>query len=351
MSDEATPPDDASDPPEPDGIHPLGQLDARFPVTYRRSIPAAMAVLTEYFEALADRDLDAMAETFQFPFATYEGIEPVVFEDEDEFRADPPASMALGEDGGDVPPGSSDFLVDLGVSLFYPVGAVCELTYDRFDADGHRLARSEGVYAVTNNDGEWGIELASTVVTPDRQIGTTFADAEEAARRCSRDWMLGYSRREQDLLNSTRQFGRRARISLSNPRANARNAREGTPMDGYAIEGVESRLSVSEVTPEDLAAADAGFDEFARLAGGGVGQWDYTISHPDAEVLHTGPDKVHTRGGYVRYTAENEPISETHSVAITTYRDGRWGRAGGFGAMMYRDRTNDLDPGEAETPD
>lgn len=346
MSEDAS--GDATDPREPEGIHPLGQLDARFPVTYRESVPRATSVLTEYFAALARRDVDAMAETLHFPFGVYEGIEPIVVESAEELRTDPPPSMDVA---GHVQPGSYDLLCDLELLLFYPVGAVCALTYDRYDADGRRVLRSEGIYAVTNNDGEWGIELLSTIVTPDRRIDTTFADAEEAARRCSRDWMLGYCRREQELLNGTRQLGKRIRIRLSNPRANARNAREGTPMAGYAVEGVESRLRVSEVTREDLAAADAGFDEFARLAGGGVGQWDYSISHPDARVLHSAPDKVHRLGGYIRYTADSEPISETHSATITTYKDGRWGRAGGFGAMMYRDRTNDLSPDEGAAPD
>lgn len=350
MSEDAS--DDTTDLPEPEGIHPSGQLDARFPVTYRESVPNAMSVLTEYFAALARRDVDAMAETLQFPFGVYEGIEPVVVESAEELRTDPPPSMDVtGEGDGHVQPGSYDLLENLELLLFYPVGAVCELTYDRYDADGRRILRSEGIYAVTNNDGEWGIELLSTIVTPDRQIDTTFADAEEAARRCSRDWMLGYCRREQELLNGTRQLGRRIRIRLSNPRANARNAREGTPMEGYAIEGVESRLRVSEVTREDLAAADAGFDEFAGLAGGGVGQWDYSISHPDARVVHSAPDKAHMVGGYIRYTADSQPISETRSATITTYKNGRWGRAGGFGAMMYRDRTNDLSPGEGAAPD
>ena len=42
-----------------------------------------------------------------------------------------------------------------------------------------------------------------------------------------------------------------------------------------------------------------------------------------------------------RYTADHRLTSETHSLAVSTYRDGRWGSAGGAGVMMYHDRTND----------
>lgn len=334
----------AADPERPDsGLHPQGQLDARFPVAYRESVPRAMRLLTEYFTALSRRDPEGMARVLQFPFVSYEGTEPVVIESEEEFLADPPRSMNVtGEGESHVEPGSVDVLDDLRLHVFTPVGAGCSLSYNRYDADGNRLLRCEGVYAVTNNDGTWGIELLSTIFTPDRAVGETYEEAEETAIRLGREWMLGYTVRDQELLNGTRQHGKTASVTLANPRANTRNARDGTPMDGYPIEGVDSRLRVREVTPESLAEADADFEEFAALAGGGVGQWDYTVSHPEAEVLHATANKVHTAGGYVRHTAGSRPISETRSLSITTYRDGRWGRSGGFGAMMYRDRTNDL---------
>ena len=114
-------------------------------------------------------------------------------------------------------------------------------------------------------------------------------------------------------------------------------------MDGYRSEGVASRLRVGERTQEEIDAADAGFDRFADWAGGGVGEWAYSLSHPDHRVLHATVDKAHTIGGYIRYTANHTVISETRSLGISVYRNGRWGSGGGLGNMMlHHDRTNSV---------
>jgi hypothetical protein len=75
---------------------------------------------------------------------------------------------------------------------------------------------------------------------------------------------------------------------------------------------------------------------------GGVGQSDYTLNLPQARVLHASADKAHTLGGYIGHTADHRPISETHSLGIITYRDGRWGSAGGVDVVLHHDYTNDL---------
>jgi hypothetical protein len=169
----------------------------------------------------------------------------------------------------------------------------------------------------------------------------------QASLRRGRDWMLGYTLRDQSVLNSTHQLGRRANVTLANPRANAGNARGGDPMGEYRVQGVTSRLRVTETTEESIARMDANFEQFAGWAGGGVGQWAYTINLPEARVLHATVNKAHTFGGYVRYTADHRPTSETHALGIMTYKNGRWGSAGGIGVMMYHDYTNDL-PAAAE---
>jgi hypothetical protein len=335
----------AVDPARPAGLRPLAQLDARFPVAFEASVPAAMRVLTEYFAALARRDLDGMARTLHFPFATYEGTEPVVVERREQLLAEPPPSMNVAGAGVSyIQPGAYDLLDGLELHVYNPIGAGCSLSYSRYAADGRRILRCQGIYAVTNNDGRWGIELISTIFTPDRAIGVTYEDAAQAALRRGRDWMLGYTLRDQALLNSTHQLGRRANVTLASPRANAGNARGGDPMAEYRVKGVTSRLRVTEVTPESLAGMDANFAQFAEWAGGGVGQWAYTINLPEARVLHATVDKAHTFGGYIRYTADSRPTSETHSLGIMTYKNGRWGSAGGIGVMMYHDYTNDLSP-------
>jgi hypothetical protein len=332
-----------SDLPKPEGMHPLGQLDARFPVSFAQTVPNALALLARYFNALAARDIEAMADLMHFPFATYEGTEPEVVESRAQFLASPPKSMNVtGRGPSHIQPGAYDLLDSIELHIYNPVGAGLSMTYSRYGEGGHKVLRCQGIYAVTNNDGKWGIELVSTIFTPARALHVTYADAETAAARRGHDWMLGYTLRDQSVLNSTHQFGRRANVSLGNPRANAGNARGGDPMAGYRISGVKSRLRVTETTPESLARADANFAQFAEWAGGGVGQWDYTIALPESRVLHQTVNKVHTFGGYVRYTADSRPTSETHSLGIATYKDGRWGSAGGIGVMMYHDYTNDL---------
>ncbi len=332
-----------SDLARPAGMHPLGQLDARFPVSFEETVPNSLALLARYFAALARRDAEAMADLLHFPFATYEGTEPDVVETREQFLSAPPKSMNVsGRGASAIQPGAYDLLDSIDIHVYNPVGAGLSMTFSRYGEGGHKILVCEGIYGVTNNDGKWGIELVSTIFTPARAIGVTYRDAEIASARRGHDWMLGYTLRDQSVLNSTHQFGRRANIGLGNPRANAGNARGGDPMAGYQIKGVKSRLRVSETTPEGVAAMDANFAQFADWAGGGVGQWDYTIALPESRVLHQTVNKVHTFGGYVRYTADSRPTSETHSLGISTYKDGRWGSSGGIGVMMYHDYTNDM---------
>lgn len=216
------------------------------------------------------------------------------------------------------------------------------MTYNRYSANGNLAQRCDGIYTITNNDGKWAIELMSTMFTPAAAIHVTYEDTIQNALRRGHDWMLGYTLRSQDLLNSTRQYGKSAGVGTNNPRANAGNARKGDPMAGFRIKGVKSRLRVSEVTPESVAGSDNNFVEFAGWAGGGVGDWEYTINHPDARILHATVDKAHTMGGYIRYTGDSRPTSETRGLGILTYRNGRWGSSGGAGQMMYHDLTNSL---------
>jgi hypothetical protein len=114
-------------------------------------------------------------------------------------------------------------------------------------------------------------------------------------------------------------------------------------MDGYRTKGIKSRLRVADLTQEQIDASDANFDQFAGWAGGGVGEWAYSLGLPDVRVLHATVDKAHTMGGYIRYTADHTVISETRSPGILVYRNGRWGMVGGPGNMMlHHDRSNSI---------
>jgi hypothetical protein len=189
------------------------------------------------------------------------------------------------------------------------------------------------------------VELASTIYTPADEVGQTYNDAVEADLRRGRDWMLGYTLRDQWVLNSTRRPGRAAGIEIYGPRERAGNARRGDPMAGYQTKGVKSRLRQSNQTQEGIDKADANFKEFGDWAGGGVGEWEYTMNLPQARVIHATVNKAHTVGGYLRYTADHELISETRGLGILVYRKGEWSGSGGLGNMMlHHDRTNSLNP-------
>jgi len=330
--------------PTPPGLKPLGQLDARFPVAYEASVPEAMRVMTLWMAALANRDAAALTRQMHFPFALFEGTEPIVVESAEPFLAAPPATLDVSRRGQSaVQAGSYDLLDKLELMIFCPVAVGLALTFTRYTADGHKLCQCDGIYAVTNNDGRWAIELASTIHTPAAEIGQVYNDAIEANLRRGRDWMLGYSLRDQALLNSTRRPGRTANIAIYGPRERAGAARGGNPMGGYASRGVKSRLRVSEVSAEQIAGADANFPEFAKWAGGGVGDWYYTMNHPDARVLHASPNKIHTLSGYIRYTKDHAEISETRGLGISVYRNNVWAPAGGLGnVMLHHDRTNSV---------
>jgi hypothetical protein len=325
----------------PAAPRPLGQLDARLPASYAEAVPAGLQVLTGYFAALAGRDLPSLARQLHFPVATFEGIEPVIVADAAALLAAPPPSLDVRPGSAYLQPGSYDLLDEVSALVYAPTGLGCALSYSRYDRRGQRIGTSDGIYGIANNDGRWGIQWMSTIFTPAQAIGVGYADASEAALRRNRDWMLGYSRRDQDILNSTQQFGTRAHLTLANPRDNARNARQGNPLAGYEVAGVTSRLRVSTLTPETVGELDANFSQFAEWAGGGVGPWAYTISWPQGRVLHATVDKTHSFLGYLRYTADHRLISETHSLSVATYLDGRWGSAGGVGVMMYHDLSND----------
>ena len=83
--------------PKPAGLRPNAQLDSRFPVYFQTPVAQAMKYLTDYFAAFVNRDLDGVASTLHFPYATYEGIEPIVYESAREFVASPPPSLTVTE--------------------------------------------------------------------------------------------------------------------------------------------------------------------------------------------------------------------------------------------------------------
>jgi hypothetical protein len=363
--------------PRPAGLRPGGMLDSRFSVYYKNSVPEAMRLVTEYFAAFNERDLQAVARTLHFPYATYEGTEPLVFQSADDFLRNPPPSIhENNKPESQLRPGSYDLIDVLQLQTFNPVNVGVELSYTRYRADGLKLGINQGVYAVTNNDGKWGIQLSSVIFTPTEYIGQQYNDAAEAQLRQGRTSMSAFGDHDYDLLTQlgwgagagNRRIARKTASISGAPGATSffLSAWAGKPMEPYNSGGRKSRLMTVGMPESAAINAAAGINDpiaqyerqlaasnivtgkgqpgwFYAMAGGGVGHYGYTMHLADSRVLHAGPEKAHALGGYIRYTPDHVFISETRSLGIMIFdkRQGVWMNGGGLGQSMRRDRTND----------
>jgi hypothetical protein len=94
---------------------------------------------------------------------------------------------------------------------------------------------------------------------------------------------------------------------------------------------------VSDTTGEQ----NTNLKEFVELAGGTVGDYDYTRINPGRPmVIHATHDKAHVLGGYTRFTTDSRFISETRSVGIRIRKAGAWGSSGNLGQVTHHDASN-----------
>src|SRR5262249_42999698 len=248
------------DTPRPAKLGPHAMLDNRFPVSYEQSVPEGVRVLTQYFSALSRRDLRGMADLLHFPFGTFEGTEPVVIENADQFVKSTPASMNISTNperyssrDGYTKPGCYDVFAGMEVINCDSVHAGLAMSYNRYDDNGKKLLRCEGIYCVSNNDGKWAIQLMSTIFTPADMIHVTFPDTIEAAKRVRINHDLAYQVSDRSVDRGTPQLGKRLSSSGgSGTGAIWQAGPAGTIMDHYKIKGVKTRLSVTENTEESL---------------------------------------------------------------------------------------------------
>jgi hypothetical protein len=339
----------------PSNLRAGAQLDSRFPVSFATPVSEGFRLVTEYFTALSQRNLDALARTLHFPFAIYEDIEPVVVPTAADLLKNPPPSLNFaGKGKTKVQRGSYDLLESVNVHLYCPVGGAFSLTFARYTPDGHKLLVCDGLYSVTNNDGRWAIQLASTIFHEVDFIGVAYPDAEASDIRGNQNYLAAFGYDNEAILNDPQSMRgsyeaplpvgtRTASVNFGyGPRERSRDAREGRPMSGWRTKGVKSRLAVSTVTAESRNRVIAtNLAEFKELAGGAVGEYAYTRDRPVRPVtIHATHDKAHTLGGYLRYTADGTLISETRSVGIRIYKAGHWGSAGGLGQVTHHDRSN-----------
>jgi len=344
----------ADDFPKPAGLRTGAQLDSRFPVSFATPVSEGMRLMVEYFTALSQRDVAGIARTLHFPFAIYEDIEPIVVQSAADFVATPPPSLNAGGGKSRIMPRSYDLLEGINVHLYCPVGAAFSLSFTRYTPDGYKLLVSDGVYSVTNNDGKWGIQLASTIVREADFIGVTYPDAEAAATRAEQNYLAAFGYGNEAILNDPKTSRgtyeppfpvgtRTASVNFGyGPRERSRDARENHPMSGWKTTGVRSRLVVATRSEETAnREINTNLAEFNALAGGSVGTYAYTRDRPVRPVtIHATHDKAHILNGYFRYTADGTLISETRSVGIRIYKAGHWGSAGSLGQVTHHDRSN-----------
>jgi hypothetical protein len=232
--------------------------------------------------------------------------------------------------------------------IYSPIGAGLTLEYSRYEPNGNKLFSVHGIYGVTNNDGNWGIEWASTIFKPANQVMRdewyNYPIANYALHESHRDHVM--ARRYNDVVDLRRTvFDPYPHGALWIGQSNSPNAAAGRPMDDYKIAGVKSRLRYSPGdTQEEISKQNYGQQQFSKASGGGVGTWQLSIETPDTRMLYSSAEKGHFYSGYYRYTQEGEVISEHRYLGALVNRKGTW--YGNditriVGHTVYQDRTND----------
>jgi len=369
-------PADLVQPPEPEGLSrnaPGTLVDNRYPITFERSVPATVAVLTQHFKALLERNLEGIADTMHYPFASHEQYAnhwPMVVHTREEFFKSPPPSVnttmkpVRGSDqDGWLRPGLYDVLVGLEVLQFNPVMCNAAMTFDRYDENGKLVHRCQGVYLVSNNDGRWAIQLCSTIFTPASVLGGEWEDSIANAFRPR----LNHVQSIWDGAAGPARHNTYPRVGVMGGGVSTltNRAAEG-PMAAFDPRGVTTRLSIQE-RPTDPAATPpapqgpgqqtrppgwqpgdsgtgggetGGYDELAKGQRGGS-----TVKMRDGRVLHHNNTKVHLVSGVERWNTSGEELNTTQQVQVVTYKGGVWARDLDFGYFDTHSRLNDIPVG------
>lgn len=332
----------------PAGLGPNAMIDARFPIAYEDTVPNGVRVLTQFFKAMQQRDMRALAETLHFPFGTYEGVEAVVVQTREQLFSAPPPSLNMTDNperytaqDGYMKRNSYDLFLGIEVLNWDPVMCCMAMTYDRYDRNGKRLLRCEGVYTVTNNDGRWGVELMSTIFTPDDMIGVVYDTAIESAKQSRRLHTLAGAYETPDVdvdRKSYQPLGTKLSLSLGGEGVSWREGPTGKIMEVYRIKGVKSRLRISN-DPYRNSVPPTYRDLFKRT---GVGNWGFLVANPDLRAVHHTVDKVHLWSGAARFTTSGEFISLDTDLEVITFRKNVWGNAGLLAYTTVHDRANNV---------
>ena len=339
------------------GLAPNGAAAQWHSIKRKTSVPDAVCVMTQYFEALNARDLKRMAELCQFPFVSFEQVTPVVVKSADDLISEAPPSMNMSEHpdrwtGHDsfVTHGSYDTLHGIEILAQDPYAANLAMVYNRYGADGKMLLQSQGVYCLTCNEGKWGIELMSTIFTPAPLVGWHYPESEEAGLRTRTSHDVGPNTDDSEAVGNDYQYGPQAGVSGSDCYIPLqKNADRGEAIKTYGTIGVESRLHDGDGYPSEIksdaalniresgddlnnpaAAAKykddwhwyrAMYDQIGPSARG------FTIGlMPYSRVIHATDDKAHVFSGLTRFNTVGEEIDTNSEMSIITWWRGRGGR-------------------------
>ena len=347
---------DAQDPQAPKDLKPKAELDPRFRVTYERSVPAAVEVITQHFAALSERNLKALAETMQFPFATIENVDTVVVKSPEDLLADAPRSLNMSDHpvrftdhDSWLKPGEYDVLRGIEIVNFDPVHVNVAMTYDRYNPDGRKNLQCQGVYCVTNNDGKWGIQLMSTVFTPADLIGVEYKDTIEAAKRTRINHVISYLDNNWALEETAFQTGLSATVTGVGVASLVNNQTSPDPMALFRVKGVKSRLRIDDrKAGQPMIAGDQTQNKFTssqllfRKLGHGIELGYSSGDLRETRVLHATDNKAHMFSGVTRFTPAGEEISTSMEVSVVTLKgEGHWGIQAMLAYITMHDRTND----------
>jgi hypothetical protein len=356
----------AEDPKAPAGLKTTPDL--RHPLCFQVPATQGVRVMMDYFAALTQRDANGMADSMHFPFGSYEGIDYVVVKSADEFLAHAPASMNLSanperwtDHDSYLEPGAYDLFDGVEVINSNAIGCNLALSYNRYSADGKKLLRCDGIYWVTNNDGRWALQKASTIFTPADMLGIEYPDAITAAKRLRIDHDLQFMHREalpesqppfptwEEALEKipanaptvhSQQYQRYQRMA-SNPNG---------AMAEFKVKGVKSRVSATppadsfdaKKKPAEKPTDYLEYRDSFKVLGLGPWGWVYG-TRPEARIIHHTVDKVHVTTCAARFTAAGHLINADAQLMVAIYRRGYWSYAGGMGSVMVHDRGNDRD--------
>ena len=354
-------PSDLEPPPAPVKFNRGDLVDNRFRITYERSIPATVSVLTQHFAALSERKLAGIVDTLHFPFAVHEQFSirmPVVVRTREQFMASPPASVGVtmkpvrfSPQDSWLRPGLYDVLVGLEVLQFNPVMCNAAMTFDRYDENGKLVHRCEGVYLVTNNNGRWAIQVFSTIFTPAQDIGVNWPDALAVAFRPRQNTVQNNWDDDETILPRFARHDTYPKVGVSGGGVRAITGNAVTdPMRPFAARGVMSRIRIQDTAPPPQPPrptteprrtlweqSQDGFREINKGERGGS-----TTKMRDARVVHHNSNKIHLISGVERWNTSGEELSVTTQVLVVSSKKGIWALDLDLGYFDTHARINDI---------